>query len=97
MQRGVPLDLGFNPYAEGEEKKVFANKDFMMNALTYLIDDDGLIQARNKEIKLRPLDRIRAQKEKLKWQMINLVGPIVLLVLFGVIRNFIRVRKYSRF
>ncbi|WP_323757235.1 gliding motility-associated ABC transporter substrate-binding protein GldG [Roseivirga sp.] len=97
MQRGVPLDLGFNPYAEGQEKTVFANKDFMMNALMYLMDDDGLIQARNKEIKLRPLDRIRAQNEKLKWQLINLVGPIVLLVLFGLIRNFIRVRKYSRF
>tara|TARA_R110001599_G_scaffold195671_1_gene392119 strand:+ start:3883 stop:6288 length:2406 start_codon:yes stop_codon:yes gene_type:complete len=97
MQRGTPLDMGFNPYTEGDEKRIFANKDFMMNALTYLVDDDGLIQARSKEIKLRPLDRIRAQKEKLKWQLINLVGPIVLLVLFGVIRNFIRVRKYSRF
>ncbi len=68
-----------------------------MNALAYLIDDDGLIQARNKEIKLRPLDRIKAQKEKMKWQLVNLAGPIVLLILFGVIRNYIRIRRYSNF
>ncbi|MGW8122966.1 gliding motility-associated ABC transporter substrate-binding protein GldG [Roseivirga echinicomitans] len=97
MQRGIPLDLGYNPYTEGDEKRLFANKDFMMNALTYLVDDEGLIQARNKEVKLRTLDRVKAQKEKLKWQLINLVAPIALLLLFGVIRNFLRVRKYSRF
>ena len=97
VQRQRPMDLGFNPFANGDEKRVYANKDFMMNTLAYLIDDDGLIKARNKEIKLRPLDRVKAQKEKVKWQAINLVGPIALLLLFGLVRHFIRVRKYSRF
>lgn len=93
----TPLDLGLNPFAEGSEKRLFANKDFLANALAYLIDEDGLITARNKEIKLRPLDKLKVQKEKLKWQLINLVLPLVILVLFGVIRHLIRIRKYARF
>lgn len=97
IQRGQPLDLGLNPFAQGAEKRVFANKDLLSNSLAYLIDDNGLISARNKEIKLRPLDRLKVREEKLKWQLINLALPIVLIVLFGVLRDWVRRRKYARF
>jgi ABC-2 type transport system permease protein len=97
IKLGVPLDLGLNPFAEGSEKRLFSNKDFLSNALAYLIDEDGLITARNKEVKLRPLDKIKAQKEKVKWQLINLVLPLALLILFGTILHWLRVRKYARF
>lgn len=97
IQRGRPIDLGINPFAEGNEKQTYANKDFMLNALAYLIDEEGLITARNKEIRLRPLDRTKVQKEKLKWQLINMVAPLVLILLFGALRAFLRKRKYANF
>lgn len=97
ISRGRALELGLNPFAENSEQQRYANSDFLFNALAYLIDENGLITARTKEIKLRPLDGIKVQNERTKWQLINLLGPILLIVVFGVTRSLIRKRRYSRF
>lgn len=98
IMRGQPMDLGFNPFVEGNEPpQLYANKDFLFNALAYLTDESGLITARNKEVKIRPLNRLKVQEERLKWQLINLGLPLTILVVFGLIRGLIRKRKYSRF
>jgi gliding-associated putative ABC transporter substrate-binding component GldG/gliding motility-associated ABC transporter permease protein GldF len=94
---GRPDALGFNPYSEQGEIVNYANRDFIYNAIAYLTDENGLISARAKEIKLRPLNKIKVQTERVKWQLINLVLPLIVLILFGVIRNLVRVKKYSRF
>jgi gliding motility-associatede transport system auxiliary component len=88
-----PQPLGYDPFT----KYTFANQDLLMNALAYLTDDNGLIRARNKEIKIRPLDRDKAQAEKVRWQVINLLLPILLLCLFGMGRVVLRKRKYASF
>jgi ABC-2 type transport system permease protein len=68
-----------------------------MNALAYLTNEGGLINARSKEIKIRPLDRERIKNERMKWQLINLILPLVLLLVIGIVRSVIRKRKYARF
>jgi gliding-associated putative ABC transporter substrate-binding component GldG len=73
----------------------FANKDFIMNSLSYLLDDKGVILAKNKSITLRPLDIPRINREKIFWQVINIAGPILIIVLFGFFRLFLRKRKYQ--
>ena len=88
-----PQPLGYDPFT----KYTFANQDLLMNALAYLTDDNGLIRARNKEIKIRPLDRDKAQAEKAKWQIINLVLPILLLCMYGLGRVALRKRTYASF
>jgi ABC-2 type transport system permease protein len=90
-QSGKALPLGFDPITQQQ----FANQDFILNAIAYLIDEDGLITARNKEIKIRPLDKIKVQEEKLKWQLINLALPLVVLILFGMGKLLLRKRKYG--
>ena len=82
---------GYNKY----ERYVFANKDFMVNAIEYLIDDGGVIEARGKEVKLRLLDTVKAKAEKTKWRLINIVLPIVFLLLFGLLFSYLRKRKYA--
>jgi len=94
---GIPYPLGFNPYSEQGEIINYANREFIYNAIAYLTDENGLISARSKEIRLRPLNKIKVQNERVKWQVINLVLPLALLVVFGVLRNFVRTRKYSRY
>jgi len=89
---GMPYDLGFDPYLQAE----FANADFMLNALSFLMDEDGVILSRNREITIRPLDKVRVENEKLKWQLINLVIPILLIIIFGIVRHYLRKKKYSR-
>ena len=89
---GRPQPLGFYPFAQGS---MFANEDFMLNALSYMLDEEGIITARNKEIKIRPLNKVKINAEKLKWQMINLVLPVVLVLLYGVFRFYYRKKKFT--
>ncbi|MEJ1238504.1 gliding motility-associated ABC transporter substrate-binding protein GldG [Chryseolinea sp. T2] len=74
----------------------FANRELVLNILGYLTSEEGLIQVRNKQVKIRPLDKTLIQ-DKLKWQVINLVLPVVMLIAFGAARMYWRKRKYARF
>lgn len=90
---GQAYELGFDRY----NNITFANRDLAMNTIHYLLDSEGLINVRSKEIVLRPLDKVRVREEKTYWQLLNLVAPIVLLGVFGVSRYYLRKRKYERF
>ena len=71
------------------------NRDFIINAIEYLLDDYGLIESRSKNVKLRLLDQVELTKHKFKWQAINLILPSLSIILFGLIFNFMRKRKYT--
>ena len=83
--------LGYNPY----ERYTFANKDFLLNAVEYLLDTDGIIASRSKEVRLRLLNKTKAREEKTKWQLVNIVLPLVLLGMFGGVFTFLRRRRYA--
>jgi len=83
--------LGYNPY----ERYTFANKDFLLNAVEYLLDTDGVIASRSKEVRLRLLNKTKARQEKTKWQLVNIVLPLVLLGVFGGVFTFLRRRRYA--
>ncbi len=91
FDREQPQDLGYDPL----QKVNYANKDFVSNALEYLLDDDGIINTRLKEIKIRPLDKVKVDNERTYWQVINLLLPLVVLVAFGIGRSILRKRKYT--
>jgi len=88
---GDNVPLGYNRFSS----YTFANEAFILNAIEYLTDRNGLIDTRTKEVKVRPLDYSRVKDEKFRWQIINLIGPILLVVLFGFIFSFFRKRKYA--
>jgi len=90
-KEGQIYPLGYDKYS----KQTFGNKNFMVNCVDYLCDESGLIEVRMKEIKLRLLDRAKLKKDKLKWQLINMVVPVALLTLFGVLHAWLRKRKYT--
>ena len=64
--------------------------------MEYLVDDNGVIEARSKEVKLRPLNKTRTIEEKTYWQLFNILLPIVLLGLFAILYLWNRKRKYGR-
>lgn len=86
------LPLGYSRFAQYQ----FANKEFLINAIEYLRDRNGIIEARSKEVKMRLLDTVRAEAEKGKWQFINIVIPLIFLILFGLGYNWFRRRKYAQ-
>ncbi len=88
-----PQQLGYDPFA----RYTFANEELLMNAVNYLVNEDGLIAARNKEIKIRPLDKEKVRAERVKWQLINLCLPLFALLIYGVTRSVVRKQKYSKF
>ena len=95
LQTGAPYELGFNPFADQGEKLKYANSDFLFNTLAYLTDENGLITSRSKEITLRPLDRVKIQEDRLYWQLLNMIAPLLLLMSFGMVRAYFRKRKYA--
>jgi len=88
----VPLPLGYDRHTG----QTFGNKDLILNAVNYLCDDKGLMSVRSRELKLRALDVNRARKQLLFWQLINTVGPILLVIIFGLIQFALRKRRYTR-
>ncbi len=88
---GSPYPLGYDHYT----KQTFGNKNLLLNIADYMTDDSGLIALRNKEIKLRLLDRARVRSEKLYWQVINTIIPLFLVLIFAIFQHYIRKRKYA--
>ncbi|MCW5922951.1 MAG: gliding motility-associated ABC transporter substrate-binding protein GldG [Saprospiraceae bacterium] len=85
------LPLGYNRF----ENSTYANKDLMLNAIEYLIDPTGVIEARTKEVKLRLLDTVKAKKEQALWRVLNIGVPLVFLGVFGWFFNWRRKRRYA--
>ncbi len=90
-RKEIYYDLGYDRYS----KHVYANKQFVLNGLNYLLDNDGLINARAKTFKLRLLDKQRIQSDKRNIQILNTALPVVLILLFGIVRHFIRKKIYT--
>lgn len=89
-KRNAPLPLGYDRLSGN----TFANRDFALYAVDYLADSEGLITARNKQVTLRPLDKLRLKEERTQWQLLNLLGPLVLIGLIGAAWQWNRKRRY---
>jgi len=89
--KNQPQELGFDRWT-GQS---FGNKEFLENAVNYLLNDDGLINIRTKDVSIAFLDSQKISAEKTKWQFITVALPLVILTLFGFGFNYLRKRKYS--
>ena len=83
--------LGFDKYT----KQIYANKEFFMNSINYMVDESGLILSNTKSFKIRLLNKQLIEKHRTLIQAINTVAPVILIILIGLILNFIRKRKYT--
>lgn len=89
---GSILPLGYNQY----DRYQYSNKDFIINALEYLLDDQGVIAARGKEVRLRLLDTETAEATAAFWRLLNIGLPLLLLLVFGLGYNYWRKRRFAR-
>ena len=91
VSRGVALPLGYDNY----EKRQYGNKDFILNSIDYLLEEEALIDVRTRELKMRLLDSQKINQERSFWQALNMLAPILLIILFGLIKQYRRNKKYT--
>ncbi|MGV6832381.1 MAG: gliding motility-associated ABC transporter substrate-binding protein GldG [bacterium] len=89
--RDGPIELGFDRFTG----TLYGNKEFLLNAVNYLLDDTGLLQIRSKELSIGFLDQQKISRERGKWQLIMIALPLVILLIIGVLVNYFRKRKYA--
>ena len=85
FQCGYDRDMG----------ELFANKSFIINCMNYLMDDEGIMALRNKNVKLRLLNKSIVEQQYTRWSMINLLGPLIILTITGIIQYFLRKARYN--
>ncbi|HOZ15404.1 MAG TPA: gliding motility-associated ABC transporter substrate-binding protein GldG [Tenuifilaceae bacterium] len=86
------IPLGYDRFTN----QTFANKELVMNMVRYLNDDEGLMNLRSRDFKLRLLDRKAILQSRLKWQLINMLIPSAILVIGGFVWLYVRRRMYTR-
>lgn len=87
-----PLELGFDKWTNN----LYANKEFMLNCVNYLLDDNGLINIRSKEVDLPILDTQKVVDNYTYSQIVTIGFPVALVLLFGVVFTYLRKKKYSK-
>lgn len=88
--------MGYNPYLPQGQNIFQGNQDFMINTIEYMISEGGVLEARNREVKLRLLNGPKVREEQTIWQLINIGLPLLFIILFGLVYNYLRRRKYSK-
>ncbi len=92
VYRGEPLPLDKDMWTN----QPYGNLDFLLNSAHYMLDDDGIIRLRAKNLQLQFLDKEKAFEERGYWQIVNLALPLLILLALGLLFRFVRLRKYAR-
>ena len=91
VRNGRSLELGYDKWTNNH----YGNKEFLINAVNYLLDENGLINIRNKKVAVPFLDAQKIAAQKTKWQLVNIGLPLVLTLTFGLGFTYLRRRKYG--
>jgi gliding-associated putative ABC transporter substrate-binding component GldG len=91
LKGGKPLELGYDQWTNA----YYGNKEFLINCMNYLLEDNGLINIRNKQVKIPLLDTNRVNLERNYWQFLNVGLPALFLVIFGGVFQWVRSRKFT--
>lgn len=92
FMNGQLLPLGYDKYT----RKMYGNKEFLVNCVNYLCGDEDLIPLRSREVIMRNLDLAKVEREKTAWQIVNVALPIVIIVLFGVLLAVLRKKTFTK-
>ncbi len=87
-----PLQMGTNMYT----KQQYANREFLLNSLEYMLDQSGILETRGKDYTLRLLDKTRYEDRKSFWQLVNTLLPVLLVIVLIALYQYFRKMKYSR-
>ncbi len=90
-QEKGPLQMGENPFTHYQ----YANKEFFLNCMEYLVGNPGILETRGKDYTLRLLDKKQVDESRSSWQALNIILPVVLVILFALIYAAVNKRRYA--
>lgn len=91
LQKGRPLELGYDKWTNS----FYGNKEFLVNCVNYLLDDNGFINIRSKTVRIPLLDAKKIVANKSLWQGLTIGLPVVLVILIGIVLRYLRKRKFA--
>ena len=92
-QGAIPMPLGFDRYSN---RVIYDNKEWLLNAVSYLLDDAAQISLRSRSIAFRPLDDRRIRGQETMWTLAAVGSPILLVLLLGLVLPALRRRRWTR-
>jgi gliding-associated putative ABC transporter substrate-binding component GldG len=92
-----PLSMGMNPFTYGSQREFpFANREFLLNTLDYMLNANDLSEAKSKDYTVKFLDTKKVNADRTYWQLINILLPVMLVIIFAFLFQYLRKRKYAR-
>jgi len=92
-----PLNMGMNPFTYGSQREFpFANREFLLNTLDYMLNANDLSEAKSKDYSVKFLDTKKVNADRTYWQLINILLPVMLVIIFAFLFQYLRKRKYAR-
>lgn len=92
-RKNGPLQMGVNEFNPDYQ---FANREFFLNGMDYLASKSPVMETRNKELTLRLLDGEKVRRDKTQWQVLAFALPIGAILLFAMVFQYLRQRKYAK-
>lgn len=68
----------------------YGNKDFLLNCVNYLTDDNNLLDIRSRTLKIRLLDKAKVNDNRISIQLVNVILPVALVIAAAFIMHFWR-------
>ena len=92
-----PLNMGMNPFTYGSQREFpFANREFLLNTLDYMLNANDLSEAKSKDYTVKFLDTKKVNADRTYWQLINILLPVMITIIFAFMFQYLRKRKYAR-
>ena len=86
------LPLGYDELTH----QTYGNKQFIINAIDYLSDDEGWMELRSRSFTLRLLDKEKLSSETSFWKWLNIIFPVLMVIISGIIFIFLRKKRYTK-
>lgn len=104
-----PKGAGFlyraNPFNELKFNKILAersipyfygNQEFFQNLMDYMMGDNSVLDIRSRQIDIKLIDKEKLKVMSGRLKIINVFGPVLLILFFAFVWNFLRKRRYSK-
>jgi len=76
--------------------RMIGNQDFFLNIVDYMMGNKYMLEIRSKQIDVREIDKEKVSKHANYYKLINLVIPISIILITGIVIGVIRRIRFTK-